>query len=379
MIDIKILMLIASPITTDPRIINEAQALVEAGHQVSIIAWDRFKKYPHRVMVGKIEVIRVRIPLPQRYGLSVAPWHVFHLALWQWKAYREVLALHREHPIDAVHCHFLDTMPVGLQLKRELSIPLVYDARDMYGYMMQASFPYWIAKIFERLEKHWIAKANSIIAVSEIMKVCLHNMTSRPITVVMNCKPLQSTEYQIPNGKFTVLYIGTLHKARAIQYLIDAVEDLRDVNCIIGGIGETEYVKSIETACNAIPNISFVGQVPLDRVLPMTMASDVVFCMFDPANPNNRIGTPNKLFEAMVCGQPIICTKGIYSGNFVGVEGIGLAADYNKESIKQAIIELRDNTKLRESMGRNALSLAVAKYNWQSEQKKLVELYRRKQ
>jgi glycosyltransferase involved in cell wall biosynthesis len=101
--------------------------------------------------------------------------------------------------------------------------------------------------------------------------------------------------------------------------------------------------------------------------------------MFDPANPNNRIGTPNKLFEAMVCGRPIICTKGIYSGEFAGVVGIGLAVDYREESVKQAIIELRDNTKLRESMGRNALSLAIAKYNWQSEKKKLVELYRRKQ
>ncbi|MFA5079155.1 MAG: glycosyltransferase family 4 protein [Dehalococcoidia bacterium] len=372
-----ILMLVSSNVTTDPRLYNEARALIDAGHRVSVIGWDRFKQNPYRELLDGIEVIRPRISLPPGCGLGVPPWHALHLLLWQQAAYREAMCLNKKSAFDAVHCHFLDTMPVGIRLKRKLAIPLVYDARDMYGYMMQASFPRWIARGFELLEKRWVAKADVIIAVSDIMQTCLRKITDRPVEVIMNCKPLQATGYRPPDngGRFTVLYIGTLHHARALPQLLQAIKDLKDVFCVIGGIGEAGYVESIREECRSNPNVSFVGRVPVDRVLPMTAEADVVFCMFDPANPNNRIGMPNKLFEAMVCGRPIICTRGIYSGQFTEEQGIGLAVEYETEALRQALIQMRDDPRLREEMGRRALSAAVSTYNWQSEQKKLVDIY----
>jgi glycosyltransferase involved in cell wall biosynthesis len=374
----KILMLVASPVTTDPRVYNEATALIKGGHHISIIAWDREKQNPYRQMWDGIDVTRLRIGLSPKYGLSVPPWHIFHLLAWQWRAYRAALALNKESAIDAIHCHFLDTLPIGIMLKRKLDLPLIYDARDMYGYMMQATFPLWIARAFGWLEKRMGIQADRIIAVSEVMKKIFNRMTNRPVTVIMNCKPLQSEEYRLPRNRdqFTLLYIGTLHKARALPQLINAVTDLPGVKCIIGGIGEAGYIETIKEECLKSPNISFAGRITLDRVLPMTMEADAIFCMFDPANPNNKIGMPNKLFEAMVCGRPIICTAGIYSGELTEQEGIGMAVAYTEEALKEAIIKLRDNPDLSERLGRNALRAAVTKYNWPNEAKKLVELYR---
>ncbi|HIE16940.1 MAG TPA: glycosyltransferase, partial [Dehalococcoidia bacterium] len=88
-----------------------------------------------------------------------------------------------------------------------------------------------------------------------------------------------------------------------------------------------------------------------------------------------KIGMPNKLFEAMVCGRPIICTKGTYSGDFVEQEEIGLAVECNVEALKEAIIRLRDDPELRERLGRNALRAAISRYNWQNQEKRLLELY----
>jgi glycosyltransferase involved in cell wall biosynthesis len=87
------------------------------------------------------------------------------------------------------------------------------------------------------------------------------------------------------------------------------------------------------------------------------------------------MGMPNKLFEAMVCGRPIICTKGTYSGELTEVEGIGLAVRYDEQALREAIIRLRDDSDLREKLGRNALKAAIVKYNWQKQEEKLLALY----
>jgi glycosyltransferase involved in cell wall biosynthesis len=77
----------------------------------------------------------------------------------------------------------------------------------------------------------------------------------------------------------------------------------------------------------------------------------------------------------MVCGRPIICTRGTYPGVFTEKEKCGLVTSYTKEDLKNAIIKLRDNPKLREELGRNALKAAIREYNWDKQEEKLLEIY----
>jgi len=158
--------------------------------------------------------------------------------------------------------------------------------------------------------------------------------------------------------------------------LVDAVGELSDVRCIIGGIGTPENVRALEEKCDPVPNADFIGRVPFDEVIPITKRADAVFLMVNPQALNNRIGLGNKQFEAMVCGRPIICTKGTYSGELTEREDVGLTAQYDKEALKDAIILLRDDLELRERLGRNALRAAITKYNWEKQEEKLIELYR---
>lgn len=352
--------------------------MLKAGHEVSVIAWDREKQSPPRQDWDGIDIIRLRTRLlPKRHRSGSPLWVGLNLILWQWQAYRRALTLNRERRFDVIHCNDLDTLAIGTRLKRKLKIPLVYDAYEIYGYMVTGTVPRWIANIFLWLEKRLIRKVDKIINVGEAQKRYFSSITDKPISIIMNCKPLQSLEYQRPdNENLTLLYIGSLHQGRAVPMLVQAVKELPDVRCLIGGIGQPDYVQALKEECSRTSNVTFLGKVPFDDVITMTMKADVVFCMFDPGDPNNQIGMPNKLFEAMVCGRPIICTKGTYSGELTEQEGVGLAVEYSEHALREAIIKLRDNPELREKLGRNALKAAITKYNWQKQEEKLLELYR---
>ena len=129
------------------------------------------------------------------------------------------------------------------------------------------------------------------------------------------------------------------------------------------------------TCYSTFGNIEFLGIIPMERVIPETVKGDVILCMLNPSNMNNRIGPQKKLFEAIVAGRPVIATKGAYSGNLVEELNMGLAVEFDEKSFKNAIIKLRDDLKLREEFGMKALKAALREYNWNKQEEKLLTVY----
>lgn len=371
-------MFVSNAFVSDPRVYAEAKSLVQAGFEVTVIAWDREKQNPLRQNWDGIEVVRLRTRLAPKHGFASWLWNGFNLLLWQRQAYRQALILNKETRFDFIHCHDLDTLAIGTRLKRKLGLPLIYDAHEIYGYMMARTFPHRIANIFLWLEKRLMRRVDKIVNVCEPQRRYFESITDKPVSVIMNCKPLQSLEYQPSDnqGDFTLLYVGSLHKGRAVPMLVQAAKELPGVQCLIGGVGQPGYVQALKEECSRTSNVTFLGRVPFDQVIPMTMKADCVFLMVNPEDLNNRMGLGNKQFEAMVCGRPIICTKGTYSGEVTEQEEVGLAVEYSEQVLKEAIIKLRDNPELREKLGKNALKAAKAKYNWQKQEEKLLELYK---
>jgi len=375
----QVLMFVSNPFISDPRVYAEAKSLIQAGYEVTVIAWDRERQNPPRQNWDGIQVVRLTTRLlPKRYRFGSPLWVGFNLILWQRQAYRLALVLNKEKHFDVIHCHDFDTLAIGTRLKTKLSLPLVYDAHEIYGYTMTRTFRHRIANIFLWLEKRLIRRVDKIINVCEPQRRYFESITDKPISVIMNCKPLQSLEYQPSDnqGDFTLLYIGSLHEGRAIPMLVQAAKELPGVRCLIGGIGQPGYVEALKEECSRTSNVTFLGKVPFDEVIPMTMKADCIFLMVNPEDLNNRMGLGNKQFEAMVCGRPIICTKGTHSGEVTEQEEAGLVVEYSEQALKEAIIKLRDDSKLRERLGRNALKAAITKYNWQKQEEKLVALYK---
>ena len=124
-----IVMPLTNDYAPDTRVEREALALISAGYRVTIIAWDREAKRPARETQHGIEIIRIH-SVRSAYG---AGWRqIFYLPRF-WQATTAVI---RTLQPDAIHCHDLDTLYIGRTIKRQLNIPLVYDAHEHYPAMM---------------------------------------------------------------------------------------------------------------------------------------------------------------------------------------------------------------------------------------------------
>ena len=344
-----ILVIIANPFTHDSRVLNELTSLIRAGYEVTVLAWDFYKKTALTEKNNGINIIRIRDA-----GLaSLLYYRILRLPFWYSEAYKKAIGLNKKKKFDVIHCHDLITLPIGIRLKKSIGCFLIYDAHEIFGYLLrEAKWPLnWLANYFLWKERRIIQYVDEIITVNEYLMEYFSGITNKPITIITHCKPLQGMAYESANNnKFTIIYIRSLNKSRFILEAIEVVKELSDVCFIIGGlVGLSKYIYEIKRKISNVPNIYFIGPVPETEVLSMTKNADVVVCMFDPKDTYQRIGSPNKLFEAMVCGRPILVSRGTFVGELVNKEKCGLVVPYTKNDLKDAIVRLRDDSKLRET------------------------------
>lgn len=367
----KILMLLSNPFMVDPRVHKEAKALVDEGNEVTVVVWDRRGEYGQEDVVDGIRIVRIH-----NTGLmKVMPNDLFRNPLWWRRAYKKGLELHKNgFDFGVVHCHDLDTLQSGVWLKKKIGCKLVYDAHEIFGYMISRDMPKIIVNAAFWMEKRLIRNVAHIITVNEPFEDYLKSISDKPITIVMNCKDLIS-DYQPPKSNiFTIVYIGILHRGRFFPQLVDIIGNIDGVKFIIAGKKENIY-EEVKERCRKYDNVEFLGTIPFNEVIPKTLKSNAIIAIIDPKDVGDRWATLNKQFEAMVCGRPIICTEGTYSGETTDQLKCGLTVGYNGKSIKEAIINLRDNPKLCEELGKNGLKAAKEKYNWKNQREKLLKIY----
>jgi glycosyltransferase involved in cell wall biosynthesis len=351
---------------------KEAMSLSKAGHEVTVIFWDRHAQYPLKEMVKDVQALGIRNTRMMRF----LPHDLLRNPLWWFKAFTKAVELHKTgFRFDVIHCHDLDTLVTGVLLKKRLKKKLIYDAHEIFGNMIARTMPQLVVRIAFQMEKQLLKNVDHIITVVEPLQEYFRKISNKPLTIIMNCKELVTNEYIPPNTKeFTLLYIGVLHTSRMFPDLVDIIGKMKEVKFIIAGKNENLF-EEVKQRSKKYQNIQFLGTIPFTDVIPKTLACNVVICMISPKDPNNSIGLANKQFEAMVCGRPIICTKNTYAGELVEKLSCGLLVDYTGESVTKAIITLKDNPALCEQLGKNAFNAAQGQYNWEHEEEKLIKIY----
>jgi len=376
----KILMLIADPCRPDARLYHEAVALLQAGHTVTVLGWDRETAYPLDEMMDAIHIIRLRTYYPARSAFL----HFFKLREFWLEAYKKA----RNLDWDIIHAHDLDTLPLGIRLKKRCNKPLIYDVHDIYPYMISSSVPSIMVKLVEKMERLWLRYVDRLITVSEEFKeyYVKAGFDHARIKVIFNCKKQVSTSKEETKSlrrslgaedKFVIMYIGSLEKRRFITELLNAFDQLDEGTAlVIGGFGEF-YGSVAERVSNSTTGrVKFIGFIHPKDVIAYTKCADLIFGLYHPTELNQILTMPVKVLDAMTAGVPVIINQELNACRLIKEHNFGLCTPYNLSAFFEAISALKSDPALCKRMGENALRLGKEKYNWDAMATRLQELYR---
>jgi len=275
----------------------------------------------------------------------------------------------------SVHACDLGTVAPCYLYKILFRRKLVFDVFDRYAmayiprnrnffFKMLYSAVNWI-------EEYFAKRSDVLINVSDEMLQTYRNRPKNCCTI-MNCsEDIMVNVSKAKSNRFRILFTGHIRPGRGLEILPDIVKDLKETELIITGrVEDRNLLKKI----NGISNITYQGFLDHDEVLQLEANSDVMVALYDlNFQTQNKFVMGNKLFEAMMCGIPIITNV---AHEIVNETGCGIIVEYDKiDQIRDAIITLRDNPVLCKKLGDNGRKAFLEKYNWNIMEERLLNIY----
>jgi glycosyltransferase involved in cell wall biosynthesis len=177
--------------------------------------------------------------------------------------------------------------------------------------------------------------------------------------------------------KRQVCYVGLLDRVHKIDVLMEAMANKcnKDIRLILAGsfVEKDDGFSRKIRAFQGLNQVTMVGQIPYDQVISIMAQSRVGILLLER---KYQFAKPNKLFEYMASGIPVIASdfpplREIIEGNDCGI----CVDPTDPSAIAQAINYLLDHPEEAERMGRNGRLAVEKKYLWATEEKKLLEFY----
>ena len=347
---------------------KECCTLQEAGYQVHLVA-----AHERQETVSGIQII----PLPRydrRYKrMLLGAWFVFRTA--------------RVLKAEVYHFHDPELLPVGVALKLTTRAKVIYDVHENYaqqlgsrGWMSSWLRPF-LPPLVGLLEQISVKFFDAVItATPHIAALFPANKT----VVVQNFPLLHlSTTEDNKNGRSPqkkphLIYTGGWSNHRGVTQLVEALAYVKNnaVRLRVLGRRVDPFIQEAAQQTSAFDRVDDLGMLPYDQLYDQMKTAAIGMVCNQPGYDYEK-SQPNKLFEYMSVGLPVIASNFPLWKELVEGSDCGLTVDStDPDAIAKAVDSLIADPQRREEMGKNGRYAIKNKYNWQLEREKLIQLYK---
>jgi glycogen(starch) synthase len=408
----RVTMFLQQPLQHDTRVEKEATTLAAAGYEVTIIA-ALHPGLPREEMRGDVKIVRVdEDPLPSRLvrrlvsrrtrGVAGPPGTVITRESvdrggLKARLLRRALRLHlrlssRRWSANAVKAaadnraalwiaHDLETLPTALRARRELGGRVIYDSHEFFT---DSPLTRGDAKRWERIERRHIGEADAVMTVSGgIARLLAERYGIPEPQVLMNVPQAPAAaggdpvdlraDRGLPSDARVVLYLGGIQQLRGLDVMIRAIAERDDLALVMMGPGSHGYrdeLTALATELGVAGRIGFLPPVPPAEIRRYALGADVGVVMHQAVSLSYRYALPNKLFDYLHAGLPVVVSDLPEIGAVVTDNRVGATCDpADPASIAAAIDRVTADPELRANV-----EAAAPRYTWEVEGAKLLAL-----
>ena len=356
-----------------------SKELIKQGHQVTMLTTSsNIDTKIKRVNIDGIDVIYLKVPYSQYMSIFK---RILSFVSFMLKSTRMAL---KEKNVDLV---IATSTPLtigfpALIVKMFKKTPFIFEVRDLWPEVpiqMGGLNNKLAIKLALWFEKTIYKKAMHIVALSPGMLdgVVKRDIPTAKVTMIPNMSKIDvfgsrekdvhlSNKLNLKPDSFKIVYFGAMGIANGMDYIIEGIKSLKDnpeIEFVFMGGGATEPVLKEKCKKLNINNIHFLGGFPLEELSEIVNLCDVSLVTFADL-PILATNSPNKLFDSLSAGKPIIVNSPGWTKDLVEDHKCGLFVDPKKpEELALKIKYLKDNPTICKEMGLSSRKLAETKYD----------------
>ena len=376
-----VVMLLLNPYTNDSRVEKEAASLRDAGYRVTIVALADEALPTNEVRDG-VSVRRVERP---RWPPLVR--FVVHRR-------RVARALRRLRP-DIIHAHDTETLDVAGSVGRALGVPVVYDGHELWLERVRRdrSALYWSLTrwYYGRVERRFLPLAAAWITVSApIARHLERTYGLDDVAVVPNYPDLAAPSAprdlrSLPGAEGIVadaplvLYVGNATAGRGLEQLVAAMARIPGAHlALLGAAGHPELVLREARRRGVEERVHVLPRVPTEEVVAYATSATVGVSPVPPTSLSYRYSLPNKLFQYMQAGLPVVASDFPQVREVIEETGAGITVDArNVDALAGAIRTYTEDAERSATDGGRGREAVRRRFNWSAAEALLLAIYRR--
>ena len=360
----KIVQLSSVHISSDTRIFHKiCKSLVNNGYEVDLII-----QHTKDEIVDGISIV----------ALPIATKKIQRLTKILPAVLKKVIKYSKK---TIIHFHDPELIPFGIIFKL-LGYKVIYDVHEDVpkDILTKEWIPQYLRAFlsfaFRKLEAIAIPYFDAIIVVTK----SIGNRFSKRTTLIQNYPILKHKQIECISQKKRrdLFYVGSISEVRGINEMLEAVRLVNleiPIEIKIAGFFASQKIENKVKSTAGWEKTNFFGHINRIQLKELAESSLIGLVIFHPI-PNHIEAQPNKLFEYMQYGLPVVGScfplwQEIVDGNNCGI----LVDPLNTHEIAEAIKWLYNHPKEAKLMGENGRKAVIEKYNWHSEEKKLFKLY----
>lgn len=369
-----VIMSVTSDLVTDQRVQRSASALKEAGYQVMVVG----RRLPQSLSMPGKRYRTKRFRLWFNKGpLFYANYNLRLLGYLLW------------HRADILYSHDLDTLSANFIASRLKRIPLVYDSHEYFTGVPELLNRPRVQRIWKRIEKTILPHLKYAVTVNESIARLYEAEYQKPFTVIRNVpetkhlpalSPIQlRRELGLPTEKRIILLQGAgINIQRGAEEAVLAMRHMENaLLLIIGGGDVLPILKEMVAEHSLSDKVRFEGKKQPADLLFYSRCADIGLSLDKDTNINYRFSLPNKLFDYIHAGIPVLASDLPEVRSIVEGHGVGLICPGHDPQVLAAYMERLLTEGPERSRWIENTKAAAKELNWETERNKLLAIFRK--